>query len=469
MSTGSGPDDTRTSEEPLPQTPEPQAARTAAPNDGSTIIDPGLAAAMSGGECLGTADTLDGERSAGPLVPAPGALAIGSTTILPRIERTGGPEPRVVREARPRLEVYKRLGEGGAGAVDLARDNDIQRLVAVKWLKYGEDDPEALLRFADEVRMVGHLEHPNIVPIHDVGRSDEGRYYFVMKHVQGETLESVIGKLADGDPEYHRRYSFEYRTNLFREILKAVELAHHNGIIHRDLKPSNIMIGPHGEVMVMDWGIARHVRNGRDEVLRSRVPPAPGSSTPEETGDDAQGSSARPERLSTTRHDTIIGTPMYMSPEQVRGKADAIDERSDIYSLCALFYELLALEPYIPPKDSVENVLRAVLTTTPRPPIKVKSPYQPPVPPELNHFVLKGLAKHPGDRFQTVVEMRDRLERIDEGYIPVQCPLTFSKRALHAGLHLIDRHPVCTLVFVVTLGIAVVGGSIALATLALIG
>jgi serine/threonine protein kinase len=160
---------------------------------------------------------------------------------------------------------------------------------------------------------------------------------------------------------------------------------------------------------------------------------------------------------------------MYMSPEQVRGKADAIDERSDIYSLCALFYELLALEPYIPPKDSVENVLRAVLTTTPRPPIKVRSPHQPPVPPELSHFVLKGLAKHPGDRFQTVVEMRDRLERIDEGYIPVQCPLTFSKRSLHAGLHLIDRHPFSALVFVITLGVAVVLGSIALATLALIG
>jgi len=304
-----------------------------------------------------------------------------------------------------------------------------------------------VLRFADEVRMVGHLEHPNIVPIHDVGKTEEGQYYFVMKYLDGETLESVIEKLVDGDRDYHRRYTFEHRTLIFLEILKAMEFAHHRGIIHRDLKPANIMIGSYGEVMVMDWGIARNFHQGQDEE------PARTSEPPPDAGPIKGGV----ERLYETQHATVVGPPLYMSPEQVRGLTGLLDERSDIYNLCAVFYEFLALKPYISPKPTMKETLLAVLTEKPTHPMLVWTKNQPPPPADLGHFVLKGLAKDPAGRFQSVREMRERLERIGEGYFPVQCPWTLAKRSIHGTLHFVDHHPVLTLLSLMTF----VGGLVA--------
>lgn len=396
-------------------------------------------------------DTLRDSRSP---FPTDAATTITGNTILPRLEREGGMGPKIVSDARQRFEINRRLGEGAAGAVDLALDNDIQRQVAVKWLKAGPDDPQMVLRFADEVRMVGHLEHPNIVPIHDVGRTDDGRYYFVMKHVEGETLESVIQKLANGDREYHRKYSFEYRTELFSEILKAVEFAHHYGIIHRDLKPANIMVGSYGEVMVMDWGIAKHVGAGREESLHSAAPSQP---DPTEGG-EGESRESQLQKLSTTGHGSVVGTPLYMSPEQVRGSS-SIDERSDVYSLCAVFYELITLRSYLPPKETIEEILKDVLTHKPRHPMTLSVNHQTTVPVHLGHFIMKGLRKDPSDRFQTVGEMREQLQRMDEGYIPVQCPFTLTKRVIFAGNHILDRHPILTLGSIaIALGLFVYGG-----------
>jgi serine/threonine protein kinase len=127
--------------------------------------------------------------------------------------------------------------------------------------------PRASSRFADEVRAVGQLEHPNIVPVHDVGIDETGQHYLVMKYVQGETLESIIEHLAAGDPSYVARFPQEHRARIFLSILQALRYAHGRGIIHRDIKPANIMVGPHGEVTVMDWGLAKTV--GRDVGLAS--------------------------------------------------------------------------------------------------------------------------------------------------------------------------------------------------------
>jgi len=416
--------------------------------------------ALDRGAQIGSAPTIDGSSASDTIhdTRAPhtaGTTTITGNTILPRIERATGTTPKIVSDAKQRFEINKRLGEGAAGAVDLALDNDIQRQVAVKWLKASPDDAEMVLRFADEVRMVGHLEHPNIVPIHDVGRTDDGRYYFVMKHVQGETLESVIHKLAEGNSEYHRKYSFEYRTEIFSELLKAVEFAHHYGIIHRDLKPANIMIGSYGEVMVMDWGIAKHIRTGRDDALRSSPPASPIL----DEADEAEPRESQLERMYTTGHGSVIGTPLYMSPEQVRGNSESLDERSDIYGLCAVFYELITLQPYLPPKGTVEEVLKDVLTHKPRHPMRVSSKVQTTVPVHLGHYIMKGLAKDPGERYQTIGEMRERLQRIDEGYIPVQCPFSFTKRAIFAGNHILDRHPILTVgTLVVALVLVACGG-----------
>ncbi|HWE27958.1 MAG TPA: serine/threonine-protein kinase, partial [Polyangia bacterium] len=197
--------------------------------------------------------------------PASPTLSAGTTlvsgvrsTVLPRLERRGEAQ-KVVVDGRLRYEPVRALGAGGQAEVTLARDHDIDRAVALKRLLPERNDEASVLRFAEEIRAVGQLEHPNIVPIHDVGVDAEGRYFFVMKYVEGETLESIIGKLRAGDEAYQRRYTAEYRLQICNEILRGVEHAHALGIVHRDLKPANIMVGALGEVVIMDWGLAKRI------------------------------------------------------------------------------------------------------------------------------------------------------------------------------------------------------------------
>ena len=178
------------------------------------------------------------------------------STVLPRVEWEG-PHPKVKPSERHRFEELGLLGEGGMGEVVLAQDHDIERTVALKRLPEN-CDLGRVLRFVEEIRTVGQLEHPNIVPVHDVGVDANGRYYFVMKHLRGETLESIIARLKAGDA--HSRFTMQVRLQVFLSILNALAYAHQQGFIHRDLKPANIMVGPYGEVTVMDWGLAKRIR-----------------------------------------------------------------------------------------------------------------------------------------------------------------------------------------------------------------
>ena len=189
----------------------------------------------------------------------PAAASTRRSTVLPRVEWAGD-KPNIVPFERERFEEVRPLGQGGMGEVVLLKDNDIERMVALKRLTDG-NDVDRLLRFVEEIRTVGQLDHPNIVPVHDVGIDQLGRYYFVMKHLQGDTLESIIDKLREGDRATHARFTFPVRVQLFLGVLNALAYAHRKGFIHRDLKPANIMVGPYGEVTVMDWGLARRVRS----------------------------------------------------------------------------------------------------------------------------------------------------------------------------------------------------------------
>jgi serine/threonine-protein kinase len=375
-----------------------------------------------------------------------------NNTILPRFQSPAGDAP-LISEAERRYHIKKKIGEGGAGEVQLVVDKDINRYVALKRLKRDLHNPKMLMRFVDEIRTVGLLEHPNIVPIHDVGKDENGQYYFIMKYVDGETLQSVIEKLKSGNRHYHRLYTFQYRTQIFVEILKAVEFAHHKGIIHRDLKPANIMIGSHGEVMVMDWGIAKRAKTGV-------TPP-----TLESTSDPAiEGHFERDkqtlldQRITATQHNVTVGTPAYMAPEQILKQHDKIDQRADIYSLCALFYEFLTLKSYLKPKSSLKEILQAAVREKPKFAMTVSNKYQVAVPADLSHFLAKGLAKDPKKRYQTVREMLDLLQKIAEGYTPVQCPFTFTKRLTNALVHLVNNHPMVGLVFFMMLLMVIAGG-----------
>ena len=348
------------------------------------------------------------------------------TTVLPRVE-TIGPESKIVTDGKIRYELAHRLGEGGVGEVIKARDNDIDRDVAIKRLRAQMKVSHAtVLRFAEEVRTVGKLEHPNIVPIHDVGVHPNGEYFFVMKYVNGETLESIIDKLAADNAEYHARYPFERRVELMMGVLEAVAYAHSKKLIHRDIKPANVMVGPYGEVVVMDWGLAREIRGPEpvDTTMQS----------PDTTG---------PRKLFQTQIGAVLGTPAYMSPEQARG--DELDERSDVYSLSMMFYELLTLQHPLASQTSLEGMLEAVKNEPVGPAIfQPTMPIQGKVPAELSWFVERGLRKDKSERFQSVEDMLERLRKRAAGDIPIQCPITFTMKFTTLLRQALARSPYLT-------------------------
>jgi serine/threonine-protein kinase len=344
------------------------------------------------------------------------------STVLPRMELVGT-TPTLVAQGKRRFDLVRKLGEGGLGEVIGAEDNDIGRKVALKKLRTDMKSDTTLARFVEEIRTVGRLEHPNIIPIHDVGVDEDGDYYFVMKYVDGETLESVIEKLTAGDADYHRRYTIERRVQIFMGVLEAVAFAHAQGVIHRDIKPANIMVGPYGEVVLMDWGIAKPIRGGLEDAHLPRM----------------EGRKEGRKRLFETQIGTVVGTPAYMAPEQARG--GAVDERTDIYALSVLLFELLTLEHYLAGRDTLEAMLEGVLTVEAPMAISVRSPHQPPVATDLSWIIRGGLAKLPEHRYPSVNAMLDRLQKRAEGDIQVQCHLTAMKSATNRWGRFIDRNP----------------------------
>jgi len=195
----------------------------------------------------------------------------------------------------------KELGRGGMGAVYLAEDRELDRLVAIKVLNTPDITDDLRNRMVREAQIIARLEHPGIVPVHDVGTLADGRIYYAMKYVRGSRLDECAAQGA----------SLRDRLRKFQSVCDAVAFAHAHGVIHRDLKPQNIMIGSFGEVLVLDWGVAK-IRDIPCESVG-----------------------------------TVIGTKHYMSPEQARGEIDQIDERSDIYALGAVLYFLLNDQPKV--------------------------------------------------------------------------------------------------------------------------
>ncbi|HUB09717.1 MAG TPA: serine/threonine-protein kinase [Myxococcales bacterium] len=346
----------------------------------------------------------------------------GRTTTLPGFSEAG-----LTERALERYQVVRPLGSGGMGEVALVQDHDIDRTVAVKYLHADLAAPNLIARFVEEIRTVGHLEHPNIVPIHDAGRDEAGRYFFVMKHIEGETLESIIDKLRAGDPAYVARYTFLQRVEIFIGILNALKFAHEKGYVHRDVKPANVMVGHSGEVVLMDWGITKSLL------------PAPAALP-------AEGAVERPRdaRLVATQFGAVIGTPEYMSPEQAAGRNDQVDARSDLYSATVLFHELMFLEHYLDGCNTIEEKLAGVQLKSPK---GWKGYGRYPLPPgPYLYIAVKGMQKDPAKRFQSADELIERLRRVQEGTAPVQCAVTFMRRGATELTRFVDRNPMGAMV-----------------------
>ena len=323
-----------------------------------------------------------------------------------------------------RYDDFEMIDSGGMGQIFRATDPRIGRSIAIKTLRTVHvSDRKAVKRFQQEVRITGQLEHPNIVPIYDMGKT-ENTHFFCMKLVEGQSLAQILNEehaaLQQGSPPYDGRRHLP----TFLKVCDAISFAHSRDIVHRDLKPANIMIGAFGEVLVMDWGIAKNMKQTQDLASPSN----PVNAVPlQDSMDTVDGA--------------IVGTLNFMSPEQAEGRIDDIDSRSDIYCLGIILYHMLTLHPPFrgaTPIETIIQVSRGVFIPPSRCP---RGGY---IPNDLEAVVLKAMALDKESRYPSIVEMQQDIQAYLEGrtlgaasYTPIQIAskwIARNRKVVHAVL-----------------------------------
>ena len=297
------------------------------------------------------------------------------------------------------LRIHQR---GGMGRILVAYDQYLKREVAIKELHpdVAEDD-SIVRRFIGEAEITAQLEHPGVVPIHRLGQGTDGLPYYTMKLIKGDTLQDSI-------KAYHRKPSKAELLNLVRRLVsvsKTIAFAHSKGVIHRDLKPANVMLGEHGETLVMDWGLAKPYSQAAEETYVSII---------------HRTKQPRPE---LTMVGAIVGTPAFMSPEQAMAEDNVVGPLSDVFSLGTVLYYLLAGQTAFSGR-STQEVLNKVRACKPIPPSQIK----PNVPHGLEAICLKAMEKSPENRYQGATEFADDLCRwLDDEPVFAEKPTLWSK------------------------------------------
>ena len=282
------------------------------------------------------------------------------------------------------------LGSGGMGDVYLARDTRLARKVALKLLPADfAADRQRVLRFRQEARAASALNHPNIITVYEIGECD-GSHFIATEYIEGDTLRRLVGKKG----------SVADSVDVVAQIAGALAAAHDAGIIHRDIKPENVMRRPDGYVKVLDFGLAKPIAR-----LGAATHTEAGDTASVRVGAKTESTAAEPAGLVRTDTGVVMGTVRYMSPEQARG--EALDSRTDVFSLGAVFYELLTGSPPFT-GETMAVIFDAILNRAPAPPSRIN----PDVPPELERILLKTLEKDRELRYQTAADLRADLKRL---------------------------------------------------------
>jgi eukaryotic-like serine/threonine-protein kinase len=322
---------------------------------------------------------------------------------------------RANRKSGSVYEGFSIISRGGMGTILKTTDLNIGRDVAMKMAVNTHDEEKSTRRLLREAKITANLEHPNIIPVHEINCNKNDDVYYTMKLVHGDNLGIILENLKNRDPEYLDRFSLNRLLNIFLRICDGVAFAHSKDVIHRDLKPENIMIGDYGEVLIMDWGIAKVMDQKfdlDDTLVDAKI-----------NVDRRKDSHSSKNPRLTTHCGEIFGTPAFMAPEQIRGENDAVNEKADIYALGGILYNILALQ-FPCEEEDLNTLFTHVLRGDIKPPHKLSQSLEHNVPHILNHQVPEGLSAvamqamevNEKDRYKTVKALQEDIRKFQDGF-----------------------------------------------------
>ena len=308
----------------------------------------------------------------------------------------------------------KNVGSGGMGCIDLIQDNRSLRKIVKKTLAtHLDQDPESIIRFINEAQITAQLQHPNIIPVYELSVTDK-EYAYTMKKVEGESLAEIINKLSKGEKQYLKKYSLIKLLEIFAKVCNAMEYACSKKVLHRDIKPENIMVGDFGDVLLIDWGLAKILDNK------------------EEAQEPVSINSFRYQsHLNLTNAKGCIGTPVFMPPERL---LQTSDEKGEVYSLGAVLYNILNLKPPSVGENLEQILMNKMDGVLPDFSSSIPHSVNSEIPLQLIMVTKKSLAAEPENRYSTVKELREDIERWLNGF-----PISIEESTISLQLSLFYR------------------------------